>query len=86
MAVAAAAEAVLVAAAEAAATAEGMSTGGGAGGCALWGMHMKRRARGLGSNCQEATDPAAFVLIEYPAGANRKRTQQGPCLILYSLY
>jgi hypothetical protein len=61
MAVAAAAEAVLVAAAEAAAAAEGMSTGGGAGGCALRGMHMKRRARGLGSNCQEATDPAAFV-------------------------
>ena len=61
MAVAAAAEAVLVAAAEAAAAAEGMSTGGGAGGCALRGMHMKRRARGLGSNCKEATDPAAFV-------------------------
>ena len=39
----------------------GMSTGGGAGGCALRGMHMKRRARGLGSNCQEATGPAAFV-------------------------
>ena len=51
----------LVAAAEAAAVAEGMSTGGGAGGCALRGMHMKRRAGGLGWNCQEATDPAACM-------------------------
>ena len=61
MAVAAAAAAGLVASAEGAAGGEGVSTGGGAGGCALRGMHMKRRARGLGSNCQEATDPAAFV-------------------------
>ena len=52
----------MVVAAEAAAAAEGVSTGGGAGGCALRGMQMKRRA-GLGWNCQEATDPAACMLI-----------------------
>ena len=50
---AAALEQALVAAAEAAAVAKGMSTGGGAGGCALRGMHMKRRAGGLGWNCQK---------------------------------
>ena len=53
MAVAAAAEAVLVAAAEAAAVAEGMSTGGGAGGCALRGMQMKIRAGGLAGTAKK---------------------------------
>ena len=53
MAVAAAAEEVLVAAAEVAAAAEGMSTGGGAGGCALRGMHMKRRAGGLAGTAKK---------------------------------
>jgi len=64
--VAAAVEPAFVAAAEAAAVAEGMSTGGGAGGCALRGMHMKRRAGDLAGTAKKPQTQKRVHLNIYP--------------------